>query len=165
MNVRKAMGFPAVLAAVLVAAPLAPAQEEARDTAALAGVAAEALEPGIRAALRGGQPMSFETQSDWGLSVRGLLEASLDLAFTDEHRRGSSRVLLGDPSYEEDMATVEVWFGRCEAHADTEILTIRMYAFNFRWTGEGWRPARSARLGTRQGACDGDWKGPETVQT
>lgn len=168
MNGWKIAGLCAALVAILAAAPLAPAQEAEPNTAAataLADVTAQALEPGVRAALRGGQPVSFETQSDWGLSVRSLLEASLDQTFTDGHRRGSSRILLGDPSYEEDTAVVEVWFGRCEAHADTEILKVRMYAFTFRWRGEAWQPARSARLGTRQGACDGDWQGPGPVQT
>ncbi len=169
MNVRKTTGLFAALVGVVVAAPVAPAQEEAPDSAgvtALAAVTAEALEPGVRAALRGGEPVSLETLSDWGKSVRRLLEASLEQPFTEEHRRGSSRILLGDPSYEEeDTAVVEVWFGRCEAHADTEILRVRMYAFTFRRTGEEWQPARSARLGTRQGACDGDWQGPEPVQT
>ena len=168
MNVRKTTGLLAALVAILAAAPFAPAQEVEPDSAAvmaLAAVAAEALEPGVRAALRSEEPVSFETRSDWGLSVRDLLEASLDQAFTEEHRRGSSRILLGDPSYDDDTAVVEVWFGRCEAHADAEILRVRMYAFTFRWTGEEWQRGRSARLGTREGACDGAWQGPETVQT
>ncbi len=168
MNVPKTTGLLAALVGVGVAAPAALAQEAAPDTAgitALAAVTAVALEPGVRAALRGGEPVSFETQSDWGLSVRSQLEAALDRTFTEEHRRGSSRILLGDPSFEDGTAVVEVWFGRCEAHADTEILRVRMYAFTFRRMGDEWQPARSARLGTRQGACDGDWKGPEPVQT
>ena len=158
----------AAAVAITLVAPGARAQETEQDVwrnADLAGVAAQALEPGIRAALRGGDPVSFETLSEWGLSVRSLLEESLETSFTDEHRRGSSRILLGDPAYDGDSATIEVWFGRCEAHADTEVLRIRMYAFTFRWMGEEWQPTQSARLGTRQGTCDGDLQGPAPVQT
>lgn len=156
------------LGAILLTASGMQAQtpQEAAE-AALASAAAEALEPGVRAALKDGHPLSFEHQSPWGRTVKSQLEESLGLNLTAEHRRGASRILLGAPHFDGDTAIVEVWFGRCEADAngDAEVLRIRMYSFAFRRDGDDWSHLRSARLGTTVGSCDGEWNQPEAVQT
>lgn len=131
---------------------------------ALARTAAEALEPGVRAALRDGQPVSFEYQSTWGETVKSRLEESLGLELTPEHRKGASRILLGDPSFDSDTALVEVWFGRCEAADDAEVLKIRIYSFTFRRDGQEWGLLRAARLGTSEGRCGGALNEPQPVQ-
>jgi len=154
----------AAITAVLLFTPALWSQSTLQD-AALALATAEALEPGVRAALKNGQPVSFEHRSTWGKTVKSRLEESLGLGFTDEHRRGASRILLGAPSLDADTAFVEVWFGRCEAVGDTEILKIRMYSFAFEREGQEWSLLRAARLGTNEGSCDGDWKDPQPVQT
>ena len=134
--------------------------------AALATATAEAVEPGVRAALEDGQPVSFEHQSDWGQTVKTELEEALGLSLTAEHRRGASRILLGHPRLDEDRATVEVWFGRCErhAHTDVEILKIRMYSFTFEHEANEWSLMRASRLGSSEASCDGDMFDPGAVQ-
>ena len=155
----------AAVGLVLLAATGTHAQTPEED--ALASATAQALEPGVRAALRGGEPVSFEYQSAWGQAVKKQLEESLGMTLTDEHRRGASRILLGAPAVDSDTAIVEVWFGRCEADTGegSEILRVRMYSFAFRRDGNDWVQLRSARLGTTVGSCDGDWRPPGAVQT
>lgn len=138
-----------------------------QETVALASATAVALEPGVRAALKDGDPISFEHQSPWGQTVKRQLEEALGLSFTTEHRRGASRILLGSPHFDDDTATVEVWFGRCEVEATTEseILKIRIYSFTFQRDGHAWSHLRSSRLGTAEGNCDGDLQQPAPVQT
>lgn len=130
----------------------------------LAVTAAGALEPGMKAALRTGQPVSFEVQSSWGDSVRSRLEESLGVTLSGEHRRGASRVLLGDPEVDADRAVVEVWFGRCETVRDVEKLKVRMYSFTFQRESDEWSLVRSARLGARESSCDGDLNIPPSAQ-
>jgi hypothetical protein len=133
---------------------------------ALATATARALEPGVRAALRDGRPVSFEHPSSWGEDVKTQLEASLGLSLSAEHERGASRILLGAPRIEVDTAVVEVWFGRCEGTTDElAVLKVRMYSFTFRNQGQDWSHLRSSRLGTTEGRCDADWQPPGTVQT
>lgn len=148
---------------LVLAAPGAQSQSVPEDQG-LAGAAAAALVPGMRAALRGGQPVSFESQSPWGESVRKQLEESLGVSLSGEHRRGASRILLGDPDVNADTAVVEVWFGRCEAVRDAETLKIRRYAFAFEREAEDWQLVRSARLGTTESSCDGDLNIPPSAQ-
>ena len=136
----------AATTAVLLVTPALWSQATLQDTA-LAAATAEALEPGIRAALKDGQPVSFEHRS------------------TDEHRKGASRILLGTPMMNADTAVVEVWFGRCEAAGDAEILKIRIYSFTFEREEQEWSLLGAARLGTNEGSCDGDMKKPQPVQT
>jgi hypothetical protein len=150
--------------AVLLAAPVLRSQTTLQDSA-LAAATADALEPGVRAALKDGQPVSFEYNSPWGQTVKSHLEESLGLSLASEHRRGASRILLGDPRLDADTAFVEVWFGRCEAVADTERLKIRMYSFAFEREALEWTLSRADRLGTKESSCDGDWKEPAPVQT
>ena len=150
--------------AVLLVTPALWSQTAPQD-AALALATAEALEPGVRAALKDGQPVSFENNSVWGQTVKSHLEESLGSSLTTEHRRGASRILLGTPRQDADTSFVDVWFGRCEAAGDTEILKIRMYSFAFEREGQEWSLLRAVRLGTSEGSCDGDWKEPQPVQT
>jgi hypothetical protein len=163
------MGHPIVRAAaaaaitVLLATPGLRAQ--AAPDAALAAATARALEPGVRAALRTGQPAAFEYRSPWGETVKLELEESLGIELTARHRRGTGRILLGVPAFAADTAFVEVWFGRCEPEMDAEILKIRMYSFAFQRQAEEWSLLRAARMGTTEGSCDGDWNKPEPVQT
>ena len=154
----------AATTAVLLATPALWSQATLQDTA-LTAATAEALEPGIRAALKDGQPVSFEHRSTWGETVRNRLEESLEVRFTDEHRKGASRILLGTPMMNADTAVVEVWFGRCEAAGDAEILKIRIYSFTFEREEQEWSLLGAARLGTNEGSCDGDMKKPQPVQT
>jgi len=149
---------------VLFAAPPLRSQTTLED-GALAVAAAEALEPGVRAALKDGQPVSFEYRSTWGGTVKSQLEESLGLKLTPEHRRGASRILLGNPMMDAGTAVVEVWFGRCEAAGDAEMLKIRMYSFTFKREGQEWGLLRAGRLGTTEGSCDGDLNEPQPVQT
>lgn len=156
----------AVTAATFVVLLTAPElSSQTLQDAALAAATAQALEPGVRAAMKGGQPVSFEHKSAWGQTVKARLEESLGLSFTAEHRRGAARILLGAPNFDADTAFVEVWFGRCEAVDDTETLKVRIYAFAFEREGQDFSLLRSARLGTTEGSCDGDWKEPQPVQT
>ena len=154
----------AATTAVLLVTPALWSQATLQDTA-LAAATAEALEPGIRAALKDGQPVSFEHRSTWGETVKRRLEESLGLGFTDEHRKGASRILLGTPMMNADTAVVEVWFGRCEAADDAEILKIRIYSFTFKREGQEWGLVGAARLGTNEGSCDGDMREQQPVQT
>jgi len=148
---------------LVFAAPGVQSQSAPEDHG-LAVAAAAALVPGMRAALRGGQPVSFESQSPWGESVRKQLEESLGVSLSGEHRRGASRILLGDPNFNADTAVVEVWFGRCETVRDAETLKIRRYAFAFEREGDDWKLERSARLGTTESSCDGDLNIPPSAQ-
>ena len=148
--------------AVLLVAP--GLWSQTLQDAALAAATAAALEPGVRAALKAGQPVSFEHQSMWGQTVKRRLEESLGLSLTTEHRRGAARILLGAPNFDADTAFVEVWFGRCEAVDDAETLKVRIYSFAFEREGHDWSLLRSARIGTTEGSCDGDWKEPQPVQ-
>ena len=100
----------AAIGVLLAASPLC--SQATLEDEALARAAAEALEPGVRAALKGDLPVSFEYGSPWGESVKSRLEESLGLELTPEHRRGASRILLGAPMFDSDTALVEVWFGR-----------------------------------------------------
>lgn len=154
----------AATTAVLLVTPALWSQTTLQD-GVLALATAEALEPGVRAALKDGQPVSFEYNSVWGQTVKGNLEESLGVSLTTEHRRGASRILLGAPRLDADTAVVDVWFGRCEAAGDTETLKIRMYSFAFEREGQEWSLLRAARLGTSEGSCDGDWEEPQPVQT
>lgn len=156
-----------VATAATFAAVLAPPGlcAQSLPDAALAEAAARALEPGVRAALKAGQPVSFEHKSAWGQTVKTLLEESLGLSLTAEHERGAARILLSAPEFDEDTALVEVWFGRCEAAEDSETLKIRMYSFAFRRQGQDWALLRSARVGATEGSCDGEWSRPQAVQT
>lgn len=133
---------------------------------ALATATADALEPGVRAALGDGRPISFEHRSPWGAAVKSELEEALGSSLTAEHRSGASRILLGAPRLEGDTAVIEVWFGRCEAnpHTDAEVLRIRMYSFTFRHGERGWNLLRPSRLGTTDGSCDGEFSDPGAVQ-
>ncbi|MBT8461519.1 MAG: hypothetical protein KJO44_03275 [Gemmatimonadetes bacterium] len=151
------------LVAVLLAAPGLHAQT-APDSA-LAAATARALEPGVRAALRTGQPAAFEHRSSWGETVKTRLEESLGIELTDLHRKGTGRILLGAPTFDADTAFIEVWFGRCESDGNAETLKIRMYSFEFQREAEDWSLLRSSRMGTTEGSCDGDWKRSESVQT
>ena len=148
---------------LVLAAPGVRSQSAPEDHG-LARAAAGALEPGMRAALRGGQPVSFESQSPWGESVRSQLEESLGVSLSGEHRRGASRILLRDPNFNANTAVVEVWFGRCEPVRDSETLKVRMYSFAFEREGEEWSLVRSARLGATEGSCDGDLNIPPSAQ-
>ena len=152
----------AAIGVLFAASPLC-SQATVEDEA-LARAAAEALEPGVRAALKGDLPVSFEYRSTWGESVKSRLEESLGLDLTPEHRRGASRILLGTPMFDSGLALVEVWFGRCEAADDAEILKIRIYSFTFKRDGQEWGLLRAARLGTSEGRCDGDLNEPQPVQ-
>lgn len=154
----------AATTAVLLVTPALWSQTTLQD-GVLALATAEALEPGVRAALKDGQPVSFEYNSVWGQTVKGHLEGSLGVSLTTEHRRGASRILLGAPRLDADTAVVDVWFGRCEAAGDTETLKIRMYSFAFEREGQEWSLLRAARLGTNEGSCHGDWAEPQPVQT
>jgi hypothetical protein len=154
----------AATVSVLFAAPPLWAQTSLKDEA-LAVAATEALEPGVRAALKDGQPVSFEHRSAWGETVKSRLEESLGLKLTPEHRRGASRILLGAPRFDADTALVEVWFGRCETAGDAEILKIRIYSFTFKRDDQEWSLLRAARLGTSEGSCEGDLNEPQPVQT
>lgn len=144
--------------------PTSSLHAQVSERAALASATAEALEPGVRAALRDGGPISFEYQSDWGQTVKRTLEEALGTSLTAEHRRGASRILLSDPRGGDDSASVDVWFGRCEARADAEILKIRMYSFTFRRDGNEWILVRASRLGTTEGSCDAEQLDRGTVQ-
>lgn len=148
--------------AVLATCPELPSQTS--PDAALATATALALEPGVRAALKADQPVSFEYRSAWGQTVKTQLEESLGLSLSAEHRRGAARILLDDPSFAADTASVEVYFGRCEPVADTETLKVRVYAFAFVREGGDYRLLRSARLGTTEGSCEGDWQVPPAAQ-
>jgi hypothetical protein len=150
--------------AVLIAACSLSAQTTPDDES-LARTAAEALEPGVLAALQNGQPVSFEYQSTWGQAVKRRLEESLGVELTPAHRRGASRILLGDPRFDSDTVLVDVWFGRCEAAGDAEILNVRIYSFTFKHADQEWVLLRAARLGTSKGLCDGDLNQPQDVQT
>jgi hypothetical protein len=125
----------AALAAVVVTTPGLWSQVTEPQAASLAMAAAQAMEPGLRAALRDG--------------------------------RGTSRILLGDPRFDEDTAIVGVWFGRCEGAQDAETLRIRGYSFSFEREreGESWKLLGASRIGTTEGSCDGDWKELPAVQT
>lgn len=152
----------AAIGVLLAASPLC--SQATLEDEALARAAAEALEPGVRAALKGDLPVSFEYGSPWGESVKSRLEESLGLELTPEHRRGASRILLGAPMFDSDTALVEVWFGRCEAADDAEILKIRIYSFTFKRDGQEWGLLRAARLGTSEGRCGGALNEPQPVQ-
>lgn len=159
--------FPALFATLgLTLCAASELHAQVPDEAALATAAAQAVEPGVRAALEDEQPVSFEHRSDWGQVVRTELEEALGLSLTAEHRRGASRILLGHPRLDEDRATVDVWFGRCETHAhtDVEILKIRMYSFTFEHEGNEWSLTRASRLGSSEASCDGDMFDPGAVQ-
>lgn len=152
-------------AAVAVLFAVSPLWSQATpDDEALARAAAEALEPGVRAALKSGQPVSFESRSPWGETVRRRLEESLGLKLTPEHQKGASRILLGAPLFDSDIALIEVWFGRCEAADGSEILKIRIYSFTFKRDGQEWGLLRAARLGTSEGRCGGALNEPQPVQ-
>ncbi len=157
----------AALAAVVVTTPGLWSQVTEPQAASLAMAAAQAMEPGLRAALRDGQPVSFEHRSPWGEMVKRLLEEAIGSSLTSEHRRGTSRILLGDPRFDEDTAIVGVWFGRCEGAQDAETLRIRGYSFSFEREreGESWKLLGASRIGTTEGSCDGDWKELPAVQT
>jgi hypothetical protein len=148
---------------LLAAAPVLRAQDVEPDSA-LAAAVAVAVEPGIRAALRDGRRVSFEHRTPWGEAVKESLEASLGLSLDAGHERGASRLLLGAPEFDTDRALVEVWFGRCEPHGDTEILKVRAYSYLFRRSGEEWVLRRAFRLGTTEGSCEGGWDMPPPVQ-
>ena len=154
------------LLAILGSLPVAPPglHAQAPHDAGLAAATARALEPGVRAALKDGRPVSFEHRSDWSEAVKVELEEALGLSLTAEHRRGASQIVLGAPRLDEDRAVVDVWFGRCEAHAGSEILRIRMYSFTFRRDGNEWDVLRAARRGTSEGSCDGEPFDPGAVQ-
>lgn len=155
----------AAAAAIGVLSVASPVWSQANlEDEALARAAAAAVEPGVRAALKGGRPVSFEYRSPWGETVKSRLEESLGLKLTPEHRTGSSRILLGAPMFDLDTALLEVWFGRCEAADEEEVLKIRMYSFTFKREGQEWGLLRAARLGTSEGSCDGDLNEPQPVQ-
>lgn len=150
--------------ALFTAAPGLRSQEVEPDSA-LAAAAAVAIEPGIRAALRDGRPVSFEYRIPWGEMVKEALEASLGQTLDAEHEQGTSRLLLGAPEFDTDRALIEVWFGRCEPHGDTEIMKVRAYSYMFRRDGTGWALQRAYRLGTTEGSCTGGWDMPPPIQT
>ena len=150
---------------VLLAVTPGLRSQDVEPDSALAAAAASAIEPGVRAALRDGRPVSFEYRIPWGEAVKAVLEASLGMTLDAGHERGVSRLLLGAPEFDTDRALIEVWFGRCEPHGDTEIMKVRAYSYLFRRDGEEWVLQRAFRLGTTEGSCEGGWDVPPPVQT